>query len=118
MTAPKKPSARAARRATERRDQKLAKDLERLAALEPGGAADRPIEVVSASEVEVHARSMPCPVCGGAVRVEEHTAETALLGGAGGAPAIAARVRIATVACVVCRRRRRVFFRLGQSLPS
>lgn len=117
MTAPKKPSARAARRATERRDQKLAKDLERLAMLEPGGAADRPIEVVSASEVEVHARSMPCPVCGGAVRVEEHTAETVTLGG-GGAPAIAARVRVATVACVVCRRRRRVFFRLGQSLPS
>jgi hypothetical protein len=76
MSAKKKPGARAARREAERAAVKLARERERLAALEPGGAPERPIDLTSASEVEITARSMPCPRCGGEVRVDEHTAET------------------------------------------
>lgn len=108
MSAKKKPSARAARREAERAAVKLARDRERLAALEPGGAPERPIELTSASEVEVAARSMPCPRCGGEVRVDEHLAET--VG--------AARLRIAKVSCPGCGLRRAVYFRLGALLPN
>jgi ribosomal protein S27AE len=54
----------------------MVRERERLARLEPGGAPDRPIALVSASLVEVRARSMPCPICGSEVRVADHTAET------------------------------------------
>jgi hypothetical protein len=108
MTAPKKLSMRAARRALARRDAKLARDLERLARLEPGGNPERPLEIDSASQVEVHARSMPCPVCQGEVKIEDHAAET--FG--------AARLRVATVVCSSCGLRRQVYFRLGSALVS
>jgi hypothetical protein len=108
MSAPKKLSGRALRRETIRRSAKLARDLERLARLSPGGAPDRPIELASASQVEVHARSMPCPICQGEVRVDEHVAETIE----------GARLRVAAVTCSICGASRRVYFRLGTALPS
>jgi DNA-directed RNA polymerase subunit M/transcription elongation factor TFIIS len=108
MSAKKKTSARAARREAERAALKLARDRERLAALEPGGAPERPIDLTSASEVEVSARSMPCPRCGGEVRVDEHLAET--VG--------ASRLRIAKVSCPGCGHRRAIYFRLGGLLPN
>ncbi len=52
------------------------RDRLRLAALEPGGAPDRPIEVVTASLVEPKARALPCAACGETVRLEDHTAHT------------------------------------------
>lgn len=80
---------------------KLVRDRMRFAALEPGGSEVRPIEVVSASLVEVQARSMPCPVCGAApVRVEDHTA--ILRPGAS--------LRIAHVFCTGCGTRREIYF--------
>lgn len=108
MSAPKKLSPRAARRADARRSARLARDLERLARLEPGGGAERPIEIDSASQVEVHARAMPCPVCRGEVKVEEHAART--VG--------AARLRVASVVCSICGLRREVYFRIGGATPS
>ena len=108
MTAKKKPSARAARREAERAAVKFARDRERLAALEAGGVPERPIDLASASEVEITARSMPCPRCGGEVRVDEHLAET--IG--------AQRLRIAKVFCPGCGARRSVYFRLGGLLPN
>lgn len=93
---------RALRRAEERAQQKLARDLTKLAAMEPGGAPDRPIVIASPSEVEVRATA-PCAVCRSTVKVEEHTAET--LGGR--------RLRVARVVCTFCRARRAVYFQLA-----
>ena len=50
--------------------RKLAEDRERLAALEPGGSAERPLEVSSASIVESRARDLGCLHCEGLPRVE------------------------------------------------
>lgn len=93
---------RALRREEDRAQQKIARDLEKLADLAPGGSPERPIAIASPSEVEVRARSTPCPICQAELRVEEHTAET--ISGA--------RLRIAKVVCSVCRRKRSIYFQL------
>lgn len=104
----KKLSARASRRATMRSNVKLVRDLERLWLVSPGGSAERPIDLVSASQVETQATSTPCPLCEGALRVEEHAAVT--VG--------ASRLRVAHVVCQGCGVPRSIYFRLGASLPS
>jgi len=90
-------------RAEDRARVKIARDLEKLALLGPGGGPERAIPITSPAEVEVLARATPCPVCQGEVRFEEHTAETH-----GGA-----RVRVARVVCKVCRRPWAIYFRLS-----
>ncbi len=105
---PKKLSNHAAHRALGRQHDKLARDLERLARLEPGGAPARPIEVVSPALVEVHVRGTPCPICAGELRLEDHLAET--IGGL--------RLRVARVACATCGRRRAIYFKVTSALPS
>lgn len=101
---PKKPvRPRTQKRAEERRFSALVKDRARLAALEPGGSEARPIAVSSASLVELEARGMPCALCGGAVRVEEHAAKGGL--------------RPVHVLCMQCGARRTVYFRVD-ALPS
>lgn len=101
--------ARTERRKMERDAVKLAQTRMKLASLEPGGAPDRPIEVTSASVVEVHASSLPCAACGASgVRVEEHVAVT-----------IDERpLRIARLICPRCGVRRDVYFRIAATLPS
>lgn len=99
----KKLTGRALRRDLERKTEKLSRDLDRLAALAPGGAPDRPIELASASQVEVHARSIPCARCQGEVRIEAHTAETIS----------ADRLRVVRVVCTMCRSQRALYFRVG-----
>ena len=106
--AKKKETPRAARRALERSSAKLVRDLERLWLVQPGGSASRPIELASASQVETHAQSTPCPLCEGPLRVEEHAAVTIA----------AARLRVARVICQRCSSRREIFYRLGSPLPS
>jgi hypothetical protein len=101
MQAMAKPK-RSERRASDRAQAKLGKDLERLWKLGPGGGPERPIAITSPAEVEVIARSTRCPICEGELRLEDHLAET--LGGA--------RLRVARVACVVCRARRSIYFQL------
>lgn len=108
MTAKKKLGARAARRQTDRDVQKLMRDRSRLAVLEKGGAPDRPIQVTSASEVEIAARSTPCFQCGAIVRVDEHLAETI----------DAERLRVARVSCPACGTKRSLYYRIGPPLPN
>ena len=98
----KKKSPRTERRERERAAVKLAKQRERLATLEEGGLPERPIVVESASQVEVHARSMPCARCGGSLALTEHVAQT--IDGA--------RLRIARMTCAACGARRSIYFRL------
>jgi hypothetical protein len=100
---PKPKSARNERRERERQMAKLVRDREKLARLSPGGAADRPIEVSSASVIEVQARSLPCPLCGGETRVDEHSAQS--IGGE--------MLRVLKVHCHQCGVSRELFFRLA-----
>ncbi len=101
MEAMAKPK-RSERRERDRAQAKLAKDLERLWKLGPGGSPERPIAITSPSEVEVLAKSTRCPICQGELRVEEHAAET--LG--------SVRLRVARVVCVLCRAPRSIYFQL------
>jgi ribosomal protein S27AE len=105
--ADKKVRARAARRQLERQAEKLSRARERLADLEAGGSAERPIEITSASQVEVEARARRCPRCDGELRVDEHGAET--IGNS--------RLRVARVSCPRCGAQRAIYFRLS-ALPS
>jgi hypothetical protein len=106
---------RTERREAARDAAKAARVRVKLAALERGGAPDRPIEVTSASIIEPHAGSMPCAACGNAsVRVDEHVART--LDGMDGEPA--RRLRVVHVVCPRCGTRREVYFRIGTVLPS
>jgi hypothetical protein len=73
----------------------------------PGGDPSRPLEVSSPSVVEPRAEGLPCPVCGGEVRVEEHQAR--LVDGQ--------RLRVARVTCRRCAHTREIFFRLTGSSP-
>jgi ribosomal protein L37E len=101
--------ARTERREAARDAERIARSRIKLAAMEPGGAPDRPIEVTSASIIEPHASSMPCAACGAPnVRVDEHVALT--LEGR--------RLRVTNVVCQRCGSRREVFFRIGTVLPS
>jgi hypothetical protein len=104
----KGPRARAERRAQARAQEKLARDRERLARLEPGGTPERPIDLESASQVEVHARALRCLRCDGDLRLDEHLA-----------PAVhGQRLRLARVSCPRCGSGREVWFRLAPALPS
>jgi hypothetical protein len=105
--------SRTERREREREAQKLARARVKLADLEPGGAADRPIEVASASVIEPHALSMPCAACGTAsIRVDEHIAVT--VGEAGDER----RLRVVRARCATCGHRRDVYFRIGTTLAN
>jgi hypothetical protein len=86
----------------ERATQKLADDSERLFELEEGGRAERPLAVGSASLVEVHARSVPCPRCNGVHDLLEHVALVK----------DGVRLREARLRCRQCGSMRSLFFRL------
>lgn len=109
MAKRKRTLLRAVERATQklgRNQEKIVRNLLELALLSPGGSPERAIVVTSPAEVEVQGRGTPCPVCQGEVRVDEHTAET--VGGA--------RVRVARVSCVICGRKRAIYFRLAATM--
>ncbi|HEY4119710.1 MAG TPA: hypothetical protein VGM56_17705 [Byssovorax sp.] len=95
-------------RALARVDGRFAADAERLSRLSRGGSPDLPIEVRSASEVEVLAAGAPCPICRGRQQVLDQTAE--VLRGR--------RLRVATTSCRFCGHRRAMFFRVGSAKPS
>jgi len=78
------------------------RDRERLARLEPGGAPARPLPIDSPVLVELRAVARPCPLCGGALRLDGHAA----------ARVDGVRLRVATVACTMCGTRREIYFRL------
>ena len=82
----------------------LARDRERLFALERGGAPERPIEVPAASVVEVSARAVECPRCNGRHHLEEHLAVT-ISGN---------RLREARLLCRECGTRRSLWFHVAE----
>ena len=100
--------ARTLRRKKQLEHAKLVRQREHLARLEAGGGPENPLEIASASLVEVTARAQLCLACDGAVRVDEHTAET--IDGV--------RLRVAHVTCTRCDHGRKMFFRLVTPLPN
>lgn len=104
----RKPTARNLRREATRSAEKLARDRERLARVEPGGSAGRPIEVESASQIEPHALAMTCLRCNGSNRLAEHTAATIE----------GERLRRVSLLCSRCGVLRALWFRIAASLPS
>ena len=70
----KKKRGRTARREIERAQKKLAQDKEKLARLEPGGSPERPVDVPTASLVELRAEELGCLYCTGSVRSVAHDA--------------------------------------------
>jgi hypothetical protein len=91
--------ARALRRQLDRDVEKLIDARERLARLEVGGDPARPIEVPSASVVEVRARAHRCLACDAELRVKEHRAEHDL--------------RTLELVCKQCGRPRRIWMRIA-----
>jgi hypothetical protein len=106
MATKKRP--RTLRRELERERNKLAKVRESLAALEPGGAPERPIEVESASQVEPHTRSMHCPICEDSYRVLDHEVATGPHG----------MLRVVTAQSPQCGRTTKIWFVLRPTLPN
>jgi hypothetical protein len=67
-------TAQLSRRKLEQKQRKLAADRDRLYALSPGGSPALPLAVSSPAIVESRAGAVPCPQCGGALVVDEHSA--------------------------------------------
>jgi uncharacterized C2H2 Zn-finger protein len=103
---PRPESARNVRRRAERYADKLMRERERLFLLTPGGSAERPLTVESASVVDTRARSLRCPRCDGEHELLEHKA--VMVAGE--------RLREALLRCRRCGSGRSLFFRLEERL--
>lgn len=107
MARPKRPArARTLKRQAQIASDKLARARDRLLDLGPGGSAEHPFDVTTASLVEPKAEAVACPRCETPFLVEAHEAVTATTG----------RLREVTVHCKACGFRRRLWFRIV--LPS
>jgi hypothetical protein len=97
---------RAHRRELERQVKKSEASVDRALAMLPGGSADHPIPIESASLVEVRAVREPCPRCAGDSELVEHRA--VVVG--------ERRLREAHLRCRQCRKERSVWFALPGSV--
>ena len=98
--------ARTERRAAARRRDKLARELRRLWALEPGASPEHPIEVRATSQIEPQARSLRC-FCDVGLQIEDQRAYVR-----------SGRVfRALTMRCPRCGERREVHFVAAPPLP-
>lgn len=97
---------RTTRREAEREAEKLADARVRLALLEQGGSAERPMRVDSASQIELRVESMRCARCEGELRVHEHLAR--VVGGHA--------LRMVDARCKRCGARREVWLVIASTL--
>ena len=102
--------SRTVRRELDREQAKLAVAKEKLWALGQGASPQRPIALDSASQVEIHAASMTCPICGDHFRVLEHT----VLHVAGSERTL----RVTRVRSPQCHRERDLYFALRAALAN
>jgi hypothetical protein len=84
------------------------RDREALARMLPGGTPTSPVEVASASVVEIRARETPCVQCGGTLTLVADRAESTPRG----------VLRELDLACRVCHAPRRLWFRVAPALSS
>jgi hypothetical protein len=106
--AKKPPRHRTLRRAAAQSAKRLEDKLDRLGAELPGGSAERPLTVASASVVEVRARAARCLVCEGEMAIRAHDAA-----GSSERP-----LRRIDLVCASCRRPRSLWFRIEQPAPN
>jgi hypothetical protein len=100
---PKPKRSRTARREAARVAADVARDRERLFKLSAGGRSEAPLDVSSASVVEIRAASVACPRCDGEQIVDEHVAVASSDG---------ARLREVRLQCRRCGSKRSMWFRL------
>ncbi|HEX2658531.1 MAG TPA: hypothetical protein VHU40_09670 [Polyangia bacterium] len=108
MATKKATRPRTQRRAAEEARRRLETKLGRLAEALPGGSPERPLQVVSASVIEVRAKALPCLVCQGELELTAHTA----------AGSAADPLRCVELLCRSCRRTRRAWFRVARPLAN
>ena len=101
----KKRPERTARREKERKARELVRDLEKLAAMSPGGSRERPMEVDSVAVIEPRVNSLACPLCEGMYRLLDHRS-------------VASGIREVDVRCATCGTPRTLWFRLVSSEPN
>jgi len=95
----------ARKRPPRRTARDLVRDREKLAALSPGGSAERPIPVPTSALIEIRIRSLPCAQCGGPYKIREHRS-------AGGG------LRDVSVVCEQCHVARVLWFRIVADGPN
>lgn len=107
MAAKKKRAARprGVLRELERKRERLYADRAQLAALEPGGSPERPLEVRSASVIEARAEAERCLRCEHALRLHEHTTLSTRTG----------LVRVAKLRCPQCDTERTLYMRIVEN---
>jgi hypothetical protein len=88
------------------REAQVVAAREKLASLEPGGSGINPMNVESASQVEVRALSMPCLRCDGPYRLDTHEARR--FG--------KEYLRVVDVHCGHCGAQRTIYFRIAPYL--
>jgi hypothetical protein len=76
------------------------RDREAAAKRAPGGSAANPIHVLTTAVIEIRASAMPCPQCGGELRVKTHEAPSS-------------GIRRVDVRCQQCSIPRSLWFRLA-----
>jgi hypothetical protein len=96
------------RREHERALRKLVRDRETLASLEPGGSAERPIDVPTSSVIEVRARATPGPQCAGELGLDDHAVATH----------DGELLRALAMTCRRCHARRTLWFRIVPPLAN
>ena len=101
---------RTVRRELYREQAKLAAAKEKLWTLGLVASPRRPIPLDSASQVEIHAASMTCPICGDHFRVLEHTVLHI--------PGSERTLRVTHVLSPQCGRERDLYFALRAALPN
>ncbi len=100
--AKKKPTPRNVRRSEKRIDAKLSAERQAMARALPGGHREHPIEVATASVIEVRALAQACAVCGGELQLDEHRVESDL--------------RVVAAFCRMCGAPRVTYFRVVHPL--
>lgn len=100
--------ARKAKREGERQLRKEVQRIERAARALPGGAADHPLDVSSASVVDVKARAAVCLRCGGELQRERDQATSTPRG----------VLREIALVCRVCHGGRTIWFRVTPSVAN
>ncbi len=99
--------ARVPRRRRERREhqralRKTIRTTERLAKHLPGATPEHPIEVAAPSVIEIKARAIPCPQCGGELEIRGDRADSTPRG----------VLRVLELVCRRCHAPRSLWFRV------
>jgi hypothetical protein len=92
-------------RAQERKREKLYQARVKLALLDAGGSPERPLDVSSASVLELRAEAEPCLRCGDVARCNEHTTHQGPNG----------LLRLLKLECRNCGTERSLYFRIVAS---